>query len=349
MAEDEYHARLRSFAGREVGPPHRGPDVVNEAMIRHWCEAMGDHNPVYTDPAVARASVHGGLVAPPTMLQAWVMAGLEGPARGGDGSYEQLTETLHEHGFTSVVATNCEQTYVRYLRPGDTVTMRTVIDDVSPEKTTALGTGHFVTTRQDYYDGDDQLVGSMLFRILRFRPPEREVAQPADEQRPPRPRPALTPDNQWWFEALRAGRLQVQRCQSCGAVRHPPGPMCPRCQSLVWEAVDAGPGGRVHSFVRVHHPQVPSFDYPLAVLLVDVDVPGADAPVRMLMNPLDAGATSAIDDRVHVEIRAVDDDLSLPFAVAADLEPAGPPKRSGGGELGRRGEPLGYEPSPGES
>ena len=68
------------------------------------------------------------------------------------------------------MATNCEQTYLRYLRPGDRVTMRTVIDDISTEKATALGTGHFVTTRQDYYDGDDDLVGSMLFRIFRFQP-----------------------------------------------------------------------------------------------------------------------------------------------------------------------------------
>ena len=42
-------------------------------MIRHWCEAMGDTNPVYIDAEAAAASVHGGIVAPPTMLQAWVM------------------------------------------------------------------------------------------------------------------------------------------------------------------------------------------------------------------------------------------------------------------------------------
>jgi acyl dehydratase len=33
-----------------------GADPVNEPMIRHWCEALGDANPVYTD-AVAAASV----------------------------------------------------------------------------------------------------------------------------------------------------------------------------------------------------------------------------------------------------------------------------------------------------
>src|SRR3954468_15565727 len=68
--------RLRAFEGRTVGPPQPGPDEVNTAMIRHWCEAIGDANPAYTDPAAAAESVHGGIVAPPTMLQAWVMRGL---------------------------------------------------------------------------------------------------------------------------------------------------------------------------------------------------------------------------------------------------------------------------------
>ena len=30
-----------------VGPPARDP--VNLPMIRHWCDAIGDQNPVYTD------------------------------------------------------------------------------------------------------------------------------------------------------------------------------------------------------------------------------------------------------------------------------------------------------------
>ncbi len=318
---DEYYAELRSFVGLEVGPPQAGPDAVNEPMIRHWCEAVGDRNPVYTDAGAAGASVHGGIVAPPTMLQAWVMRGL-GAGTLREGPYERLTALLAERGFTSVVATNCEQTYSRYLRPGDRITMRVVIDDVGPEKTTALGTGHFVTTRQDYFDGDGELVGSMSFRIIRFRPagrPDPVAERPATAaERPNRPRPAMTADNRWWFDALAAGDLQVQQCGACGLIRHPPGPMCPACQSLDWKPVAAGPGGRIHSYVRVHHPQAPAFDYPLGVLLVDVEVTGAERPIRMMMNPLDPDLDLAIDLPIRIEIHPVDDELSLPFAVAAD-------------------------------
>ncbi len=64
----ELEAALRGFVGAVIGPPQVGPDLVDAAMIRHWCEAMGDRNPAYLDPEAASRSVHGGIVAPPVML-----------------------------------------------------------------------------------------------------------------------------------------------------------------------------------------------------------------------------------------------------------------------------------------
>ncbi len=70
-----FAARLKEFEGKEAGDPEQGADPVNQPMIRHWVEAIGDENPVYTQPEAAEKSVHGGIVAPPVMLQAWVMRG----------------------------------------------------------------------------------------------------------------------------------------------------------------------------------------------------------------------------------------------------------------------------------
>lgn len=320
LSPADLYAALQELVGQETGPPVPAPDEVNVPMVRHWCEALGDVNPVYLDAEAAAQSAHGGLVAPPTMLQAWVMRPFGEVPRDGDGPYERMNRLLFAHGFTSVVATNCEQTYHRYLRPGDRLAMRTVIESISPEKATALGDGHFITTRQDYEDQHGELVGSMLFRIIRFRP------HPKAPARPPRPRPATTHDNQWWFDALNEGRLAVQRCGGCGRPRHPAGPMCPACHSLEWEQVDLlGPDGAalgtVHSFVITHFPQVPSFEYPLPVVLVDLDVPGTDEQVRMVMNTRGAdGGTGdhdqiRIDQQVRVEVHRVDPELQLPFAI----------------------------------
>lgn len=169
---DELYDALHAFVGRQSGPTVLARDPVNQPMIRHWCDAMGDTNPIYTDPDAAAASVHGQVVAPPTMLQAWTMAGLGERITVGDEPDHSaaMRDLLDDAGYTSVVATNCEQSYGRYLRPGDELRVTSVIDDVSTHKTTGLGEGYFLTTRMEYRDQHDEVVATMLFRILKFRP-----------------------------------------------------------------------------------------------------------------------------------------------------------------------------------
>src|SRR5438067_2432261 len=196
--DDPFLDKLRGFVGRSAGAPSKAWDAVNQAMIRHWCDAVGDRNPVYTDPAAAADSVHGEIVAPPTMLQAWTMKGLVPPPSEGAGAVDELYRLLDDAGFTSVVATNCEQEYERDLHLGDLLTGESVIEDVSAEKRTALGAGHFVTTRTDFKDQDGGLVGTMRFRILKFRPPEDKE----QSERPPRPRPPVNQDNAFFWEGV---------------------------------------------------------------------------------------------------------------------------------------------------
>ena len=303
--EDALLERLRAFEGRAVGEPAVGPDAVNEAMIRHWCEAIGDANPIYTDDDAARAAGHQGIVAPPVMLQAWTMRGLRPRPAAGGSAQDELMQLLDDAGFTSVVATNCEQEYVRYVRPGERLSHRSVIESVSPAKKTGLGVGHFVTTRQEFLDDDGELVGTMLFRILKFKPAPK--APPAAE-RPRRPRPAITRDTAFWFEAAREGRLLIQRCASCATLRHPPGPMCASCHSLEWDTVEASGRGAVYSYVVNHHPKVPAFDYPLVVAVIELE-----EGTRLVSNVIGCEPSEVhVGMAVEVEMVAFDDDLTLP-------------------------------------
>jgi len=322
--------QLDSFVGQSAGPATRAPDAVNLPMIRHWVEAMGDHNPVYVDEAAARAAGFEGIIAPPTMLQAWIMRGLratqdteEARARGeaaGDSPSDRLMALLDEAGFTSVVATNCDQHYERPLVPGDVLEVTSTIDSVSGEKATGLGVGHFVTNRMEYRDQHGELVATMLFRILKFKPrPTADAAPPADQPadappagqpaaRPRRPRPALTQDNRFFFDGAKEHTLLIQRCSNCGTLRHPPRPACGTCRSFEWDTLTASGRGTVYSYVVNHYPQVPAFDYPLVVALIELE-----EGTRLVANVADITPEDiAIGMPVVATFVDFDDDLTLP-------------------------------------
>lgn len=313
-------ARLRSFEGQAAGPPGTARDPVNEAMIRHWCDAMGDANPVYTDPEAAARSVHGGIVAPPTMLQAWNMVGLR-PRPRDEGAMRELWALLDAGGYTSVVATNCEQQYQRYLRPGDLLVEETEIESVSDRKQTALGEGYFITTRRTYRDQDGELVGTMRFRLLRFRPAAADRAEDAGADgagaahaadAPPEPvpwpRPAVNDDNAFFWEGTQLRELRIQRCAACGQLRHPPTPACPHCGSMARDWVVSQGTGTVFSFVVHHHPPIPPLPLPFVVAVVEL----AEG-VRVVGNVVDVdpGAV-AVGMAVEVTFVEVDQELVLP-------------------------------------
>jgi uncharacterized OB-fold protein/acyl dehydratase len=315
MERAELEAKLKTYVGKTAGPPTPAPDPVNEAMIRHWCEVMGDRLPVYTDADVAAKSVHGGLVAPPTMLQAWILRGLAmaSPADEYDDGQLQIGRLLVDAGYPSVVATNCEQEYTRYLRPGDRLAAETVFESISEQKATALGIGYFVDTRTTFRDQHGEEVGWMTFRILRFRPNQPAVAAaPSASAAPAAPRrlrPPLGHDNKWWWDGIEAGELRIQRCKECQTLRHPPRPMCGNCQSIEWDWAISKGAGTVYSYVVMHYPPIPGYDFPLPVALIDLD-----EGTRLVANVVGCKPSEvAIGMRVQAKIEAADDELQLPF------------------------------------
>jgi uncharacterized protein len=303
----ELDARLKVYEGRPAAVAGRGKDPVNAPMIRHWCEALGDTSPAYSGPDA---------IAPPTMLQVWTMGGLSGHT-GGSGrtaAYDELLALLDAAGYTSVVATDCEQEYLRPLRPGDEITFDSVIESVSQRKTTKLGVGYFVTTRTDVRVGPD-LAGTHRFRILKYAP----VRRPA---KPPRPRPVVNRDNAGFWEGVRGRRLLIQRCTDCGTRRHPWLPGCNTCGGLDWDTAEASGEGTVYSYVVMHHPPFPAFTEdtehtertefteagPYAVALIEL----AEG-VRMISNVVGVPYDKVrIGMPVRLEFRAYDEELVLP-------------------------------------
>ncbi len=109
-------------------------------------------------------------------------------------------------------------------------------------------------------------------------------------------RPSVSPDTAFFWDGLKEHRLLIQRCASCGLLRHPPRPMCPACNSLDWDTVESSGRGTVHSFVMPQHPKFPFMDYPYIVALIDL----AEG-VRIISNLIDIDPDDArIDMPVEV-------------------------------------------------
>ncbi|MBB5123045.1 hypothetical protein AF335_12125 [Streptomyces eurocidicus] len=298
---------LKVFEGLPAAVSGRAKDPVNAPMIRHWCEAMGDRHPAYTGP---------GAVAPPTMLQAWIMGGLSGHGPRDAHAYDRLLALLDRAGYTAVVATDCEQEYLRPLRPGDELTFDAVIETVSPLKRTRLGAGHFVTTRTEIRTAGD-LVGTHRFRILKYAPAAHPAPRPEgaaagrsspEGPRPERPRPVINRDNAGFWAGVAAGELLIQRCAACAELRFPWLPGCGRCGSPDWTTVRASGAGRVFSYVIMHHPPFPAFDPPYVVGLIEL----AEG-VRIISNLIGTEPDRVrIGTPVELEFLQVDAGLRLP-------------------------------------
>jgi acyl dehydratase len=176
---------LDAFRDVEAEPPRVARYAVSEAMIRNWVEAVDDRNAVYVDRDAARATGRPDIVCPPAMISTWVMNGYRrwrevqaarAAGEAEDFAYSRLMSLLDAAGFTSVVATNVDQRYLRELHPGDHVTCFFTIASVSPLKRTALGEGHFITLRKRYVDGAGETVAEEDFRLLRFRPAVKDAS-----------------------------------------------------------------------------------------------------------------------------------------------------------------------------
>ncbi len=174
-------AELARFIGAVAEPPRVARYTVSEAMIRNWVEALDDENPVYTDPAAARATGRAGIIAPPSMISTWVMAGyrrwraVQRARAAGTAeatAYAEMLQLLDAAGYTSVVATQMEQHFEQELTVGLHVTCHYTIDSVVGPKQTGLGEGYFLTLGKRYVDAQNELIATEAFTMLRFHPKE---------------------------------------------------------------------------------------------------------------------------------------------------------------------------------
>lgn len=311
MTDQDWMAEVRTYVGKQYGRVYAW-DKVNAPMIRQWCELMG---------VAVKTNKEGKTIAPPAMLQVWCM---EGPVQNNyppgsttENPYEVL-KLIEAHNFPSTVAVNSELTFERDVVEGEDLYYTTRLEAISEEKTTALGTGYFVTQIMDYFsikakNGEDEKVGQLMFRVFKFRPAQVHTPAPAaaGEAAIPkikRPAPGVSDDNRFFWEGVKQGKLLIQRCKGCGDLHHPPGPVCPKCHSFEWDTVESSGKGEVYSFVVMHYPEVPPFEYPNPVGLIELE-----EGVRIISQLIGVKPGDVkIGQKVQVEFVTFDGDLTLP-------------------------------------
>lgn len=254
-------------------------DLVNQPMIHHWTDAIGDKNPIYVDAEAARAAGHPGIVAPPAMIQVWTMMGL-GRTRSDDDPLGRAMKLFDDAGYVGVVATNCDQTYHRYIQPGEQVVMSAEIVGIVGPKQTALGEGYFINQKIRWHVGDEE-VADMDWRIMKFLPAAKQAADeaaetyeiPEDLDPDKLMRPSSSRDTKFFWDGINAHELRIQK-RPDGTLQHPPVPAVwadHRDEAATTDYLVASGKGTVFSYVVHHAPKVPGRSLPFVIALVELE------------------------------------------------------------------------------
>lgn len=274
MSADDTKAledKIYAFVGREVCAREPAKDAVNHAMIRHWCEVIGDENPAYLDDEWAAASSRGKTIAPPAMMYVWGQEGFSVTQGRAATAMTDMFEILDEHGYTGVLGTNVTQEYTKEVGIGDTIYAEVTIDNISERKTTARGPGYFTETLATFTDQHGDVIGTQRFKVLKFIPADQPATggeADAGLQVPTRIGSPRGHDNKWWWDACDEGKVLIQRCKSCQTLRHPPRPMCGECQSMEWDSIESTLEGEILSHTEINHPRIPGYQYPLVCAVI---------------------------------------------------------------------------------
>ncbi len=124
-----------------------------------------------------------------------------------------------------------------------------------------------------------------------------------------KPLPRLDTLNPPFWAAAKEGRLLLQHCPSCGDIRFPPGPVCPKCLAADQDWVEASGRGTLQSWIDMHRAYWDGFkdDLPYCVCLVQLD----EGPL-LVSNLIGTADNPSIGAAVKVVFDAVTDDVTLP-------------------------------------
>ncbi len=126
-----------------------------------------------------------------------------------------------------------------------------------------------------------------------------------------KPLPVIDHDSAPYWEAARAGRLDIPLCGDCGKHHFYPRAICPYCHSdnLRFDTVSGR--GEVHTFTIARRPAGPAFadDVPYVVALIELE----EGPRMMSRIVTDDPEKVRIGAKVEVTFVKASDEVTFPY------------------------------------
>ena len=161
-------AEVRALIG-EAQYEESGEFPVERGYIWTTCASVENGTPLYWEDDVAE-DITGGPIAPPTMLSVWFRPHHWAPGRSAPHLPLQIHFDLKERlDLPEAVMSDNTIVFHEPVRPGDRLTTRQILQSVSDEKTTKLGTGRFWVIDVEYRNQRGDLVAVESYTGFGYR------------------------------------------------------------------------------------------------------------------------------------------------------------------------------------
>jgi uncharacterized OB-fold protein len=134
-----------------------------------------------------------------------------------------------------------------------------------------------------------------------------KTAQKSQPEKPRADVPTIEDASRPYWDAARAGKLLIAKCNACKKVHHYPRPFCPSCWSEDVEAVEASGRGTLYTYSTVYVNDLHPFKTRLPYIAAMVEL---DEGPRLMTNIEGCEPSDLhVGMPVQVDFRAITDDI----------------------------------------
>ena len=137
-----------------------GSVEIEKGAIRKFAQAIGDQNPLFQEESIANESCTNGIIAPPTFLRSV-------DAACALLDTESKIDIIPEH-FNARVDGGSEWEYFGHIRPGDTITVSKMIQNLF-ERSGRMGQMLFVVSLIKYVNQLNELIATQTTTGICYR------------------------------------------------------------------------------------------------------------------------------------------------------------------------------------